>query len=104
MRRVRPALLTLLMLLVSVGCKKEEEEKSPQDRYAGDLARAICGPMEACCTANGLTGFDAARCELGGFAFINQGVEGAKKRGATFDNAAAEACIDGTSRQAKVCK
>ncbi len=101
---MRRLVLLLVPLVIIASCKSDDDEKSPEDRYVADLARAICVSLEPCCTQNELSGFDQGRCELGAAGFIAKGVDGAKARGATFDQAAANACIEGTSRQAKACK
>lgn len=92
----------LLATALGVLACSSEEQKSPQDEYAGRYARAKCSVLGPCCAANGLS-FDADNCVLGGAGYVQSGVDLAEQHGAVFDAAAAEACIAATIELTRSC-
>jgi hypothetical protein len=101
MRTILPA-LALFAALSASACSSDDSQPSQEDTYPGRYAHAWCAVLEPCCRANGLS-FDEGRCELGGAAFGQQGVDAARAAGAVFDPDVANACIRRAALVTKTC-
>jgi hypothetical protein len=97
---------TLVCVLAAAACGDSSTTgtSEPIDQYATRYAHAACDELEKCCAENGLSPYDQGNCLLGGAAFVQGGVDGAKAAGAAFDQKAADDCITAVTALTKQCK